>query len=502
MSNMGGQSTNSKMITLLSILRRLIDEPTLLLRFQGHLHRESFTLGDNSPSDQALNRMFQLLTEGFKRHKNSIQFNMGTFSQIIKQELDEQEDSEVNEKISKFHKLVEGVGLVSDSQKAAFKEIHAAASNDTILNEMLNRIKLFEFHHWHEKQLKQLIKKGDINTAMNAMHVLTEDLKDLELHTSKPFDFDNLEKLIDQSVTQDHGDMKNYMQFGLKEIDDELVGGFYRQTLNGFMAVSGGGKSQMCTHLIAQCVRQKLRVHVVSVEEEDRLFATRLVAAVSGVESKSILHGVKGLSPKDKIEYDKAVEAIKKYVILEFIYDKGLEEIHRIKRECFEGISRRQQEAKYSGGISTEEEVVVDIVDYSGHLAGQASGDKMHEKMLEVYKMRKNFALKHKLIAFDFIQPNRDGTKKENDSGVLRSTDIAGGFDMIRVFDNLISINRGPRDIETKSARLYVDKSRSGDLKGKTWQVNTEFNKGRFDTSNPIEIGSLLSVSSAGGRSE
>lgn len=108
----------------------------------------------------------------------------------------------------------------------------------------------------------------------------------------------------------------------------------------------------------------------------------------------------------------------------------------------------------------------------------------MHEKMLEAYRSRKNFALKHNVIGFDFIQPNRDGTKKENDDGILRATDIAGGFDIVRVFDNLMSINRGKNDIEKKEARIYFDKSRTGDLKGRHWYVDTEFDKGRFDMTN------------------
>jgi hypothetical protein len=230
----------------------------------------------------------------------------------------------------------------------------------------------------------------------------------------------------------------------------------------------------------------------VSVEEEDRLFATRVVAALTGIETAKILRGYKTLTDSERVKIEEAKKQLDKYLILEFIYDKTLDEIHRIKKETFARIKRQREMAllypERYGDIELEEEVCVDIVDYSGHLTSGASGDKVHEKFLDAYRSRKNFALQHDVIAFDFIQPNRDGTKKENSDGVLRSTDIAGGFDIIRIFDNLISINRSKADIENGEARLWMDKARNGNLKNRMFSVGTDFKHGRFDFSDVKEV--------------
>lgn len=480
------ENKNEKTYQILAIFKRLLDEPPLIGQFMKALTAGAlfFEEPEETIERRALNKMSDLMLHAYRTKGAMVGFGTTAFSLLVRQEEDNAAlDPEVLAKIKKYTQAISGSGIpdIDTKRKEHSKYIDTLSKNDFVISNLLDRIKLNSFYAWHGRELVKLIKDKDINGAINSMNIINEDMAKLQLHTSKPFNIYHLDTLINNIDTEVD---KKYLALGISDVDAELCGGFYRKTLNGFMAISGGGKSQMCTYLLSQCVKQKMRAHIVSVEEEDRLFCARLVAAVSGLPTQKLLRGTVHLTPEELKIYQAAQAAVHKYIVIEFVYDKTLEEIHRVKAEFFENIKRKIFLAKENPelyGMDVEEEIVVDILDYSGHLASSSKGDKMHEKMLEAYRSRKNFALKHNVIGFDFIQPNRDGTKKENDDGILRATDIAGGFDIVRVFDNLMSINRGKNDIEKKEARIYFDKSRTGDLKGRFWYVDTEFDKGRFN---------------------
>ena len=87
----------------------------------------------------------------------------------------------------------------------------------------------------------------------------------------------------------------------------------------------------------------------------------------------------------------------------------------------------------------------------------------MHEKLMVAYARRKDFVLKYKKIGFDFLEVNRAGASKSKSGGdMLEMTDIAGAFDIARVGDNIVSINRSKFDIDNHQARLWVAKGRDG----------------------------------------
>ena len=126
---------------------------------------------------------------------------------------------------------------------------------------------------------------------------------------------------------------------------------------------------------------------------------------------------------------------------------------------------------------------IVNIVDYTGHISGRSFGDKMYEKMRIAYGARKDFALKHDKICFDFAQINRQGSQNMNNNHLITQNDLAGSFDLVQVFDNLISINRTETDIEHSTCKLHICKARDN-ANHVTVQVGTEFDKARFNMKN------------------
>lgn len=431
------------------ILRRLIEEPTLVERFHKYIRPEDFIGHDKSPARKAYAKILNILLDLYRTGRIKMVTAQGMRAEAAK--LSDDEQNEATKKM--IYHITE-------------KLDESDYNDDHILTAFLDSIKISEIIKWYESDFRPHIQRQRVDEAVNSMSYFLPELEKIKISHEAPFSFDDVEDILSQEFLTE----QNCLIFGVPQIDDELQGGFFEQTLNGFMAVSGGGKSMMTSQLVALCVKQKKYAHVVSVEESKRTFLARIFAAITGIPSKRLLNGIQLLNDGEKELVARAKEQLKQYVTLEFMYESSLDQIHRHKSDKIE---KRKRD-----GLPRYE---VDILDYTGHLVASCAGDKMYEKMLEGYKARKNFVLKHNLIGFDFVQPNRDGTKKNDDDGILRATDIAGGFDIIRVFDNLFSINRSAKNVADNTAVLYVDKARNGDLKGKKYEVPTEFDRGRYN---------------------
>jgi KaiC/GvpD/RAD55 family RecA-like ATPase len=270
------------------------------------------------------------------------------------------------------------------------------------------------------------------------------------------------------------------LPFGEHNLDQFLGNGFEEQTLNLFVSYPNGGKSTMAHHIVAQCIKHRIHVNLTCVEDRPKSAVSKLLACLTGLLRSEINYENK---PQDVIKkIREQQELLKEYLVLDFIYGRSIDEIHKVK---IERDRKRHEEGK--------PRLIVDIVDYTGHLAGMVRGDsKMFEKMREAYAKRKNFALMHNKIAFDFAQINREGAQKmlnnSKNSGLITMTDLAGSFDLTQVADNIISINRSLSNRSDRECKLHVCKGRDGPA-GITAECTTEFERGRFVFTNSKLVG-------------
>jgi hypothetical protein len=164
-----------------------------------------------------------------------------------------------------------------------------------------------------------------------------------------------------------------------------------------------------------------------------------------------------------------AKKDLQDWVRVDFVYGQGVDSIHKMKQEydmfCM------------SRGIPVP---IVDIVDYTGHIARLSPGDKMYEQLRNAYASRKDYMLSAGKIGFDFAQVNREGNKRLNEEKPLTMADLAGSYDLSQVCDNIISINRSDLLRESNQALLHVTKSRDGQV-GDSYTVKTRFDIARYD---------------------
>ena len=230
---------------------------------------------------------------------------------------------------------------------------------------------------------------------------------------------------------------------------DRTLGGFEPQTLTGFIAKEGTGKTMLAHHIIARCIEQGKYIWIAAVEDRKKSFTYRIMARLSGIPIKRLKNEFFQLTSEEKDRLKKADADFSKYVKVEFMYGVNISDVHKAALDW--DLSRRLR------GLPIAE---VNIVDYTGHIAKGSAGEKGFEKMRAAYGERKDFILKNNKIGFDFAQVNREGSKNVKNNHLLTQNDLAGAYDIAQIFDNLISINRNDDDQVASRTRFNICKAR------------------------------------------
>lgn len=319
-------------------------------------------------------------------------------------------------------------------------------------------------------------QSGDIGRASNELNQLIGTIQTIgDDGQISILDAEHIERKL-QDWKNEGMNRHKYFFLDCPTLDDSL-GGFAPQTLNVFISPTNGGKSAMAHNLVRLSIKQKKRVFMACVEDREMSATHKLIATLTGINIGRLKEDKEFTGEEiDKIR--RAIEDVKRYVHIEFIYNQGVETVHKIADEYDLECDRL--------GISRPE---VNIVDYTGHIAHSSFGEKGYEKMKSAYAARKNYALSRKKICFDFAQINREGAKSLDAEKILTHNDLAGAFDIAQVCDNIISINRNAQDRTEHTAKLHVCKARDG-AAGMTVCIGTDLGKMRYN----FEVSSVYSA--------
>lgn len=122
------------------------------------------------------------------------------------------------------------------------------------------------------------------------------------------------------------------------------------------------------------------------------------------------------------------------------------------------------------------------IDDYPGKLKLRSSGrnSKRYEEMCSIYD---EFVIAAKQDGYHCLLPaqvNRAGYLNNRGDGdstrMLDAADSAGSFDLTHLADNIITINRNPRDVAANRIKFHMAKSRSAST-GLTFVTKTDFGR-------------------------
>ena len=326
------------------------------------------------------------------------------------------------------------------------------------------------------KPFSDAYNSANISKAMESMQTAFMNISKLEASSNRMI-LDPDEILDFLSGTQKT--LNDRCLFMGLEPYDNLSGGFQAPSLSVFISKTNTGKSVMINHMILQCIQEKMRCWVGILEDTKKVFIYRIISSITGISINRLKSRFHMLTKEEKEEILKAQELIKKYVRVEFIYGKDIDAVHKsaldYDLECdIKGIPKP----------------IVNMVDYTGHIAEQSSGDKRHEKMWKAYKDRKDFALKYNKICFDLAQVNREGSKGMKDDVLINHNHLAGSYDLSQVCDNIISLNRSDEDVANDKMKLHFCKSKDGPV-DYTIMIKTDFARARFNMKDWSPYGSM-----------
>lgn len=442
-----------------AMILRLLKQPSLIKKFSEYIKPDMIFVGEDSDQKvKGLRSIYRVILDLDKEKRLVEVLGSGEQNPIYAFAL---EIKRLPESDSKDQALEICDRLKSD------KHLAGMAESEGCLNQFIDYLKTMAIREW-SVNFNEPYKQGKIAPA-------TKMIKDLVTRLER-INVRSFETLVAEEMYSNFKNPNisvNNFKLGIKCLDG-LHGFCEPSTFTIFMAPPGGGKSMMTTTLVAQAVAQRKYTNITVVEDRRRTFEPRLMAALTGIPIWKLKNEFSKLSDPEIDKFNRAVKMIAEYLHVDYIYGESLDTIHARKIEVDE--FRR---------ASGKEPYQIDIIDYTMHIASGSGGaqDKTFEKLLNAYKARKDYFLKYKKIGFDFMQVNRGGAAKAKSGGqMLDMTDIAGAFDIARVGDNIISINRSDFDKENNIAHFMVNKSR--DMDGSSTQpiiVPTDFHIGRYN---------------------
>lgn len=439
-------------------LIRLIDEPKLLLHYAPYISKDSFYKGDQSDKAEELRGFVEIVLELSKAPEKEVyQTKMSNFIQFIRKTIltADKADAMVN-LYNNWRKNEEIVEFIYDQQ--SFDNFIRTIQR-SFFSEKLATSKFSEkFQRGEEDWLEA------IQSAVEMSKSVTPD----------EHDFIDASKLLEIAINSGNERVATF-DSGLK-LMDELVT-FEAGSLTVVGAPSGTGKSTLVQNLIYSAVQQKIPIWVGVLEEAKKQFARRMLSRFTGItlrRFKELEMGVVDtmtLEERDLIM--NAQKEIGQYVMVRFIYGTDVDGVHL----QFED----DQKSRQSKGLPRYE---VCVTDYSGHVAYLEKAKADHVKYHNAFAKRKNFALKHSLVCWDFLQFNREAVrdiiKSKDERLVIDRAFIAGGFDVIQVIDNFITMTCSHEDYEKNQVRFYIDKGRDADSERSIFALKREFSTMTF----------------------
>jgi len=429
---------------------RLLQNVDLLDKYSPFILTEYICYNDDSPNPKALRTIMQVLLNFRKAHnpKDISPVSFGPYLNTSTTKMKEEDRVHIS---NLFGRMKQD------------PEITNKVGNDAIFKMFLDYLKLLQIAKLSGKILENY-NSGDPDSASDEMTDALNNIKQITISRAQEFN----PKTIYSRLAKPPSDFGQRMLHLGGSMFDQRLGGFKIKTLNLFVGLTNTGKSQMAYHILRRCVETKIKAHITIVEDTEETFVERLVACLADLPIEVIkmpLMWTDEIHNKIKL----VEQQITEFIAVDFVYGQSIDVVHK-----------RKLDYDLKCQATGQKVPIVDIVDYTGHIAGKSFGDKKFEKMISAYTTRKDFALEHNKIVFDFAQVNRDGGKKSNsgEKSVLTITELAGAFDISHVCDTIISINRNEQDERNNDTRLHICKSRNGE-KGGTFTYKVDFARAR-----------------------
>lgn len=295
-----------------------------------------------------------------------------------------------------------------------------------------------------------------INNAYNtkkykkAWEDLTETVKQI---TNIDFNRDDLDHFgnSDEYMALAAEQLKNAIPIGIKIIDDAMFGGMMMGTWTTFLGASGAGKSMLMPNLAFHAAVRGKKTFVTIHEDDLIPTKMRYLSRFSGIPYKKLMEGAHNLTPEENAARKKADDNLNQHVCIRTMFtdnsyvESVIDQVKRLKEKW---------------------DFDLFLCDYPQCLGSRAFKDQSAVRLINehVILQLKQMCLDLRLVGAGGAQVNRSGNEKNQESSeLLRTTDVAEAFGIIKKSDNVITINRSDMNKQKNEVVFLLAKSRNGD---------------------------------------
>lgn len=235
---------------------------------------------------------------------------------------------------------------------------------------------------------------------------------------------------------------------GISYIDNVMNGGMTPGSLTTLIAPTNAGKSMVLVNIGYHALLAGKKIVTIHHEDDELSTVNRVISRFTGIPYNKLLCSDRMLEP---IEIQK-IELIKKKLkdnwVMKFMYgsDTAVEDVR-------DWLKLRKKEFNF--------DLVID--DYGQFIRTKKKTENERFTQTIVYRTLKQIALELDVAVLTCAQGTREAQKvARKGTDYLKSTDISECFEIARISNNVITLNRSEENSKKDRLIFYLEKQRSG----------------------------------------
>jgi replicative DNA helicase len=286
------------------------------------------------------------------------------------------------------------------------------------------------------------------------------------------------------SLVKNTNDNLSKIPTGLTRLDEDMRGGFPRETLVTVLGASNAGKSIFCTSLGCSALRNGFKVLHVNLEGTRDEVLFRYSSNLADIPFQNIEENK--LGEKERVKLNNVVQKYDSQLYIRNMLDFGvtIEDLISCCRE-------------------THKDFPFDVlvVDY-GQLLDSKDKLEKFDRQTKVYRGLDSLSKEFKCVVISPAQSTRDGMKKQTEFNnakrkdqekmpVLRSSDLADCIEIARVSAVILTLNRTEEEEHRGWLRVFLEKQRRG-KKALTYGVKAKYAESNLIINDYYDQNSLI----------
>ena len=297
----------------------------------------------------------------------------------------------------------------------------------------------------HTKKAVSIYNSGNHDNAYQTTKDMLNELITSDVQDDHVADFNDIETLLNKAQQS----VQNAIPLGIPQFEQNMGGGLQPQTLTVVLGGTNIGKTTFCVSLAYYAIRAKKKVCMVVLEDEEEPTKIKFLSRFTNIPMNKLYAGFGVLSDEEKTSLNVAKKILDKYLTLKFQYGVEME-----VESVIDWISNEHKN-------KTKFDLV--LVDYGQILTTKRKAEGAYEVQKYVHRALKQLANECSFAVVTPAQGNRTAQKvSSTGADYLKVTDLADCFEIARVANNVITLNRSDKDQKSDRIVMLLAKQRRG----------------------------------------